>query len=103
MPRLPNLPMIIISPFTSAEEKRVADGYSFASAVTSLNMGDHSGTQVDAPAHVDETPGVKTIDEIPLENLFTEGVCLDLSHKPVKSDVRGGTGSPIRAVEWLDA
>jgi kynurenine formamidase len=100
MPRLPNLPMIIISPFTSAEEKRVADGYSFASAVTSLNMGDHSGTQVDAPAHFDETPGV---DEIPLENFFTEGVCLDLSHKPVKSDVRGGTGSPIRAVEWLDA
>ena len=94
--------MIINSPFTSAEEKRVADGYSFASAVTSLNMGDHSGTHVDAPVHFDETPGVKTIDE-PLENFFTGRVCLHLSHKPVKSDVRGGTGNPIRVMAGLDA
>jgi kynurenine formamidase len=87
MPRLPNHPMVIISPFTTHEEKRVADGYTFSSAVTSLNMGDHSGTHVDAPLHFDETPGAKTIDQIPLENFFTEAVCLDLSHKPLKSDI----------------
>jgi hypothetical protein len=57
MPRLPNQPMIIISLFTSYEEKRVAVGYSFSSAVTSLNMGDHSGTQVNAPVDFDVTPG----------------------------------------------
>ena len=60
MPRLPNHPMIIISPFTTHEEKRVADGYTFSSAVISLNMGDHSGTHVDAPVHFDEKPGAKT-------------------------------------------
>jgi hypothetical protein len=49
--------MIIISLFTSYEEKRVAVGYSFSSAVTSLNMGDHSGTQVNAPVDFDVTPG----------------------------------------------
>jgi kynurenine formamidase len=87
MPRLPNHPMIIISSFTTHEEKRIADGYSFSSAVFSLNMGDHSGTHVDAPVHFDETPGAKSIDEIPLENFFTEAVCLDLSHKPLKSDI----------------
>jgi kynurenine formamidase len=87
MPRLPNHPMIIISAFTTHEEKRIADGYSFSSAVTSLNMGDHSGTHVDAPVHFDENPGAKSIDEIPLENFFTEAVCLDLSHKPLKSDI----------------
>jgi kynurenine formamidase len=50
-------------------------------------MGDHSGTHVDAPVHFDETPGARSIDEIPLENFFTEAVCLDLSHKPLKSDI----------------
>jgi hypothetical protein len=44
MARLPNHPMVIIAPFSTHEEKRVADGYVFSSAVTSLNMGDHSGT-----------------------------------------------------------
>src|ERR1700749_5202261 len=87
MQRLPNHPMVIISPFTTHEEKRVADGYTFSSAVTSLNMGDHSGTHVDAPLHFDERPGAKTIDEMPLENYFTEAVCLALSHKPLKSDI----------------
>ena len=27
------------------------------------------------------------IDQVPLENFFTEAVCLDLSHKPLKSDI----------------
>jgi kynurenine formamidase len=87
MPRLPNHPMIIIAPFTTHAEKRVADGYAFSSAVTSLNFGDHSGTHVDAPVHFDDRADAKTIDEVPLENFFTEAVCLDLSHKPLKSDI----------------
>lgn len=87
MPRLPNHPMVIIAPFTTHEEKRVADGYEFSSAVTSLNMGDHSGTHVDAPVHFDAAAGAKSIDEIPLENYFTEAVCLDLGHMPLKSDI----------------
>ncbi len=87
MARLPNHPMIIIAPFSTHEEKRVADGYMFSSAVMSLNMGDHSGTHVDAPVHFDERPGAKGIDEMPLENFFTEAVCLDLSHKELRSDI----------------
>jgi kynurenine formamidase len=67
MPRLPNHPMVIISDFTTHDEKREADGYVFSSAVTSLNMGDHSGTHVDAPKHFDEKPGAASIDEMPLE------------------------------------
>ncbi|HVZ10566.1 cyclase family protein [Rhodopila sp.] len=87
MQRLPNHPMVIIAPFTTHEEKREADGYVFSSAVMSLNMGDHSGTHVDAPAHFDDRPDAMTIDRMPLENFFTEAVCLDLSHKPLKSDI----------------
>ena len=87
MARLPNHPMVIIAPFTTHDEKRIADGYTFSSAVMSLNMGDHSGTHVDAPVHFDERPGAASIDEVPLENFFTEAVCLDLSHKPLCSDI----------------
>ena len=87
MQGLPNHPMVIIAPFSSHEEKRVVDGYTFSSAVTSLNMGDHSGTHVDAPRHFDEREGAKGIDEMPLESFFTEAVCLDLSHKPLQSDI----------------
>jgi len=87
MQRLPNHPMVIISAFTTHEEKRVADGYTFSTAVTSLNMGDHSGTHVDAPYHFDERPGAKTIDEMPLDMFFGDAVCLDLAHKPLRSDI----------------
>lgn len=87
MARLPNHPMVVICPFSTHEEKRVADGYSFSSATLSLNMGDHSGTHVDAPVHFDERPGAHSIDQVPLENFFTEAVCLDLSAKPLKSDI----------------
>jgi kynurenine formamidase len=87
MARLPNHPMVIIAPFSTHEETREVDGYTFSSAVLSLNMGDHSGTHVDAPVHFDQRPGAKGIDEMPLENFFTEAVCLDLSHKPLKTDI----------------
>lgn len=87
MARLPNHPMVIIAPFTTHAEKREADGYAFSSAVLSLALGDHSGTHVDAPVHFDDRPGAASIDEVPLENFFTEAVCLDLSHKPLRSDI----------------
>jgi kynurenine formamidase len=53
----------------------------------SLAMGDHAGTHVDAPYHFDARSGAKTIDQVPLENYFLDAVCLDLSHKPLKSDI----------------
>lgn len=87
MQRLPNHPMVIIAPFTTHAEKRVADGYTFSTAVTSLNMGDHSGTHVDAPYHFDERPGAATIDQMPLETFIGDAVCLDLSHKALGSDI----------------
>jgi kynurenine formamidase len=87
MPRLPNHPTIEVYPFSTHDEKRVADGYEFSSATMVLHMGDHGGTHVDAPVHFDARPGAATIDQLPLETFFTEAVCLDLSHKPLKSDI----------------
>jgi kynurenine formamidase len=87
MPRLLNHPSIIITTFSTHDEIREADGYKFSAATMSLAMGDHAGTHVDAPFHFDARPGAKTIDQVALENYFLDAVCLDLSHKPLKSDI----------------
>jgi kynurenine formamidase len=84
---LPNHPQVIVTPFATHDEVRVADGYGFSSATVALVMGDHAGTHVDAPKHFNADPGAMPIDQVPLENFFTEAVCLDLSHKPLKSDI----------------
>lgn len=87
MPRLPNHPSVIVTAYSTHEDIRDADGYKFSSATMALLMGDHAGTHVDAPRHFDANPKAKSIDELPLENFFLEAVCLDLSHKPLKSDI----------------
>lgn len=87
MQRLLNHPTIELYPFSTHDEKRVVDGYTFSSATMVLHMGDHGGTHVDAPIHFDERPGAATMDQMPLENFFTEAVCLDLTHVPDKTDI----------------
>jgi len=84
---LPNHPSVVVTPYSTHDEVRVADGYSFSTATLALVMGDHAGTHVDAPRHFDANPNALTIDRMPLESFFTEAVCLDLSHKPLKSDI----------------
>jgi kynurenine formamidase len=56
-----------------------------------LKISSHLGTHVDAPWHYGSTcegKPAKTVDEIPLEELFCDAVVLDLSHKK-------GSGAPI--------
>jgi kynurenine formamidase len=87
MPRLLNHPSIVITAFATHDEVREADGYKFSAATLSLAMGDHAGTHVDAPCHFDARTGARSIDQVPLEDFFLDAVCLDLSHKPLKSDI----------------
>jgi kynurenine formamidase len=87
MQRLPNHPSVVVTTYSTHDEVREAEGVTFSSATLALALGDHAGTHVDAPAHFDASPDAKTIDQLPLENFFTEAVCLDLSHQPLKSDI----------------
>lgn len=87
MQRLPNHPSIIVTPFATHDEVRVADGYEFTNATMALVIGDHAGTHVDAPVHFDASSDALSIDEMPLDTFFTEAVCLDLSHKELKTDI----------------
>lgn len=86
-PTLPNHPSVIMTEFgTHADVRRDGD-VTFSSRTMVLTLGDHSGTHVDAPSHFDARPGALTVDELPLENFYTEAVCLDLSPIPLKTDV----------------
>lgn len=90
MPRHPNHPAVIVTTYSTHDEVQEAEGVRFSSTTLALAMGDHAGTHVDAPVHFDSRPGAATIDEMPLESFFTEAVCLDLSHKPLESDISAG-------------
>jgi len=69
-------------------KKRIADGYEFSTAVNVLVMVTFRHTcRVDAPCHFDASEDALSMADMPLENFFTEAVCLDLSHKPLQSDI----------------
>lgn len=50
-------------------------------AVHRLEMGEHTGTHVDAINHMARQYRGQSIDTMPLSMFYTEGICLDLSHK----------------------
>jgi len=61
-------------------------------ATDTVEAGSHSGTHVDAPWHyapISEGRKSKTIDEMPLEWFYHDGVVLDMRHKP------GGSGVTV--------
>jgi kynurenine formamidase len=78
---------VVITAYGTHDEVREVDGYRFSSATLSLALGDHAGTHIDAPRHFDARPEALSIDQMPLETFFTEAVCLDLSHKPLRSEI----------------
>lgn len=72
--------------FFEAEVEDLPDGLGWAN--DSVTLSAHAGTHVDAPWHYYPTCGdgpARTIDELPLEWFFGDGVVLDMRHKP-----RGG-------------
>ncbi len=86
-PTHPSHPPVVLTDWNTHAEIREDGGVIFTSRSMVMSMGDHAGTHVDAPSHFDARPGALTVDQVPLENFYTEAVCLDLSHIPLKSDV----------------
>lgn len=65
-------------------ENDLPDGLGWAS--DRLNLITHNGTHLDAPWHffpTSEGKKAKTIDEIPLEWCYSDGVVLDMRHKKI--------------------
>jgi kynurenine formamidase len=82
MPVFSGMPEVRISVHATHEESDPITGSEVISpAVNRLEMGEHTGTHVDAFNHMARQYRGKSIDTLPLEMFYTEGVCLDLSEK----------------------
>lgn len=86
-PTHPAHPPVTMMPWNTHGEVKQAEDVIFTSSSLFMTLGDHAGTHVDAAAHFDASPEAATIDKVPLENFYTEAVCLDLSHMPLRSDI----------------
>jgi kynurenine formamidase len=59
-------------------------------AVENVTLSTHSGTHIDAPYHYGPTSGgapARTIDQLPLRWFYSDGVRLDMRHKPAGSGI----------------
>ena len=82
MPVFPGLPDVHITMHSSHEEWDGVSGSDIVSpAVNRLELGEHSGTHVDALNHMARQYRGQSIETMPLTMFYTEGICLDLSHK----------------------
>ncbi|HWS86503.1 MAG TPA: cyclase family protein [Pyrinomonadaceae bacterium] len=82
MPTFPGMPEVKVTVHWSHEQlEGVTDTDVVSPAVNLLELGEHTGTHVDALSHMGREHRAHSIDTMPLTNFYTEGVCLDLSHK----------------------
>ncbi|MBN1690047.1 MAG: cyclase family protein [Dehalococcoidia bacterium] len=73
----------IIEMFLGGKKEDLADGLGWAD--DSATLGAHAGTHVDAPWHyapLSEGRPARTIDQMPLDWFYHDGVVLDMRHKP---------------------
>ena len=86
-PTHPSHPPVVMGVWNDHNEIKQAGATRFTSKAYALSLSDHAGTHVDAPCHFNPDPQAKSIDEVPLENFYTEAICLDLSHVPLKHEI----------------
>ncbi|MEM9680851.1 MAG: cyclase family protein [Bacteroidota bacterium] len=85
MPVFKDLPQVKMSIHNSHEEwNGIKHPKTKTPAVHKLELGEHTGTHVDAINHMEIQHKGKSIDKMPLSMFYTEGICLDFSHKSLK-------------------
>ncbi len=85
MPIFPGLPEVTITMHVSHEEwEGITDSAVVSPAVNRLELGEHTGTHVDALNHMARPYRDHSIDTMPLTMFYTEGICLDLSGKRLR-------------------
>jgi kynurenine formamidase len=82
MPVFPGLPEVRVTVHQSHEElEGIRDSGVVSPVVNLLELGEHTGTHVDALSHMGREHRERSIDAMPLATFYTEGLCLDLSDK----------------------
>jgi kynurenine formamidase len=85
MPVFPGLPEVNITVHQSHEQlEGITDSHEVSPAVNRLELGEHTGTHVDAISHMAREHRAQSIETMPLTMFYTEGICLDLSHKGLR-------------------
>jgi kynurenine formamidase len=85
MPVFPGLPDVNIALHVSHEQwDGITDSDVVSPAVNRLELGEHTGTHVDALNHMGRHFRGQSIDTMPLMMFYTEGICLDLSAKGLR-------------------
>ncbi len=103
-PTHPSHPPVVTTVWNDHDEIKQAGDTRFTSKALYVSMSDHAGTHVDAPCHFNADPSAPSIDQIPLENFYTQAICLDLSHVPLRHEITvdemetalAGSGEDIR-------
>ncbi|MGI9542082.1 MAG: cyclase family protein [Cyclobacteriaceae bacterium] len=96
MPVYKGLPEVKITMHASHEMwESISDATTVTPSVYTLEMGEHTGTHVDALNHMSRKNKGQSIETMPLSTFYTEGTCLDFSHK--------GLGELIEPVEIEEA
>lgn len=86
MPVFPGLPEVTITMHVSHEEwDGIPDSDVVSPAVNRLELGEHTGTHVDALNHMGRPFQGQSIETMPLTMFYTEGICLDLSDKGLQA------------------
>ena len=85
MPVYKSLPQVKMSVHNTHEEwDNIENPTTKNPAVYKLEMGEHTGTHVDALNHMAAEYKDLSIDTMPLSMFYTEGICLDFSHKKLQ-------------------
>jgi kynurenine formamidase len=85
MPVYKDLPQVKMSVHNSHEEwNGIKNPKKKTPAVHKLELGEHTATHVDAINHMAIQHEGKSIDTMPLSMFYTEGICLDFSHKGLR-------------------
>ena len=86
-PAHPSHPPVIVTVWNDHSEVKKAGNTEFTSKSLTLSMSDHSATHVDVPCHFSSSANADSIDKVPLENFYTEAICLDLSQVALKHEI----------------
>lgn len=85
MPVYKTLPKVKMSIHNTHEEwEGIEDSETQTPSVHKLELGEHTGTHVDAINHMSKEYVGHSIDKMPLSMFYTEGICLDFRHKRLK-------------------
>lgn len=85
MPVYKGLPPVKIETYATHEQwAGIENSMSQTPAVNRLDLGEHTGSHVDALNHMGPEHVGKSIDTMPLDMFFTEGICFDFSHKGLR-------------------